>query len=97
MAASAAARPGSAQIIISATLFACAQSNEGLPDSAASPALAARTKASADAIPIERAGLLCRECPIPLAPPSVDSLYTTRAETHRDMAGISLLPSELSR
>jgi hypothetical protein len=51
MAVSAAARPGSAQIICSATLFAFAQSNEALPDPIASLALAARTKASASAIP----------------------------------------------
>src|SRR5277367_3255150 len=51
MAASAAARPGSAQIIFSAALFAFAQSNEGLPDSAALPALAASTKTSAGAMP----------------------------------------------
>jgi hypothetical protein len=93
MAASAAARLGLAQIIFSATLFACAQSNEGFAASAASPTLAAK-KASADPIPIERAGLLCRECPIPLAHRGVESLYTTRAETHSERdGGVLLLPS----
>src|ERR1700733_12064313 len=51
MAASAAASPGSAQIICSATLFPFAQSNEALADSAAAPAPAARTKASVSALP----------------------------------------------
>jgi hypothetical protein len=85
MAATAAARPGSAQIICSATLFACPQSNEALPDSAASPAPAARTKASASAIParIEESSI---RHPSPGAP------STTNRETIREAGRVQSLP-----